>query len=435
MKRKRKIALAIAAAVCALLAGVCGVVMAVLAGTLESQQAADRWRGESEERFAQFSVFFPVGSELNAMNLYSFHDTVESKLIEGGLEQPETGSLWAEGYSAKGKITVEGSRGSSGVTAMGVGGDFFVFHPMRLRSGSYISGSDLMDDRVVLDEELAWRLFGGVELEGLTVTIGGKPYYIAGVVERETDFASSKAYNDGPGIFMSYSALDSLGACNGISCYELVCADPISGFAESIVAEAFSNDGAYPIVENSSRYSLGSIFRVIGDFGERAMNTYGVVYPYWENAARLIEDYMALCLVLLILFALLPVSYLLVLAFIWARRGLKAAKAGVVHMAGDMQDKRYRNSAERREGRAKRKAAGKRARAEEKLSKAYEKSANAGEMRASPPREDGRDAKRHKAAGENAEDAKKRAKAGKHVKPGGKHSRKREKETVSSSAE
>ena len=409
MKSKRKIALAIAAAVMALLAGVCGVVMAVLAGTLESQQAAERWRGESEERFAQVSVFFPVGSELDDMSLYSFHDTVESKLVEGGLEQPETGSLWTEGYSAKGQITVEGLRGSSQVTAMGIGGDFFVFHPLRLRSGSYISGSDLMDDRVVLDEELACWLFGGVELEGLTVTIGGEPYYIAGVVERETDFASSKAYNDGPGIFMSYSALESLGACSGISCYELVCADPISAFAESIVAEGLSNDGAYPVVENSSRYSLSSIFRVIGDFGERSMNNYGVVYPYWENAARLIEDYMVLFLVLLILFALLPVSYLVVFAFIWARRGLKAAKVGVVHLAENAQDKRYRNSAERRDERARRKIAGKRARAEEKRVKTAEKAANAGRKRSKT--------------------------GGRHVKPGGKHSGEREKETVSSLAE
>ncbi len=43
---------------------------------------------------------------------------------------------------------------------------------------------------------------------------------------------------------------------------------------------------------------MPGIFKVVGDFGKRSMNTEGVVYPYWENAARLLEDYMALTLIL-----------------------------------------------------------------------------------------------------------------------------------------
>ncbi len=373
MKSKKKLVLAIVAGALALMAIVCGVIMAILSGTLETQKADERWRGQSEERFAQVSIFFPVGSELDEMSLYSFHETINSKLLEGGLEQPETGSLWAECYSAKGKITVEGSRGSSEAVALGIGGDFFTFHPLILRSGSYISGDDLMDDRVVLDEELAWKLFGSIDLAGMTVTIAGEPYYVAGVVARETDFASSKAYTDGPGIFISYSALKGLEACNGISCYELVCADPISGFASGVVTEGLSNSGAYPVVENSARYSLSEIFGVIGDFGERSMNTYGVVYPYWENAARLIEDYMALCLVLLIIFAALPVVCALVLGIIWLRRGTRAAKSGALHLAENAQEKHYERLAERRTGREKRKTAEKRAKTAGKHVKSREK--------------------------------------------------------------
>ncbi len=373
MKSKKKLVLAIVAGALTLLAAVCAVIMAVLGGTLEAQKADERWRGENSERFAQVSIFFPVGSELEETSLYSFHETINSKLVEAGLEQPETGSLWTECYSAKGKITVEGSRGSSQAAALGIGGDFFLFHPLRLRSGGYISGDDLMQDRVVLDEELAWKLFGSVDLAGMTVTIGGKPYYIAGVVERETDFASSKAYTDGPGIFMSYSALKDMGACSGISCYELVCADPISGFASGVVTDGLSNSGAYPVIENSSRYSLSGTFRVVGDFGERSMNNYGVVYPYWENAARLIEDYMALCLVLFIIFAAMPAVCLLVLAIIWLRRGAAWAKSGAIRLADEAQEKRYELMTERSEDRKKRKRAEKRAKTAGKHAKSRKK--------------------------------------------------------------
>ena len=44
------------------------------------------------------------------------------------------------------------------------------------------------------------------------------------------------------------------------------------------------------------------------------MRNNGVIYPYWENAVRLTEDYLALLLVLMLLFGLCPAVTLLVLA-------------------------------------------------------------------------------------------------------------------------
>jgi hypothetical protein len=368
MKGKKRILL-IVCAVLTLLAVGCAAAMAVLGGTLNSQCADERWRGESETRFAQVSCFFPVGSELSEDTMLAFEQTVDQKLLDGGLEEPETGSLWTSAYSAKGTLNITGSRGSSSASVIGVGGNFFMFHPLQLRAGSYISGDDLMGDRVVLDEELAWKLFGGYDLEGMTVTIGGKPYYIAGVVARETDFASTRAYTDGAGIYMSYDALLENEGCSGISCYEFVCADPISGFAKGVVTDGLSNNGAYPVVENSNRYSLGSIFKVIGSFGERSMNTYGVVYPYWENAARLIEDYMALLLVFVIIFALIPLVCAAVFAYLAVRNGWRRTKRGAASLKDKVTERRYEKMTENSERRTRRKNAEKRAKSLKKRGK------------------------------------------------------------------
>ena len=80
----------------------------------------------------------------------------------------------------------------------------------------------------------------------------------------------------------------------------------ITSFAKNMVQEHFPlKDGI--VVENSSRYSLENLLNVIGDFGKRSMGLNGIIYPYWENAVRLTEDYAALLLVLTVLFALLPV--------------------------------------------------------------------------------------------------------------------------------
>ena len=185
-----------------------------------------------------------------------------------------------------------------------------------------------MDDLVVLDEETAWKLFGGTDLTGMSMTINGQPFVVSGVIAREDDFATKKAYSGEGGIFLSYSALSRLLEETTVTCYELVMPDPISGYARNLVKENFSV-GTGDIVENSSRYTLGHLWEVIRDFGNRSMRTNGVMYPYWENAARLTEDYAALLLVLAGLFAFYPACFALVNLIRYVIRTYRFAKARI----------------------------------------------------------------------------------------------------------
>ena len=59
------------------------------------------------------------------------------------------------------------------------------------------------------------------------------------------------------------------------------------------------------------------------------MRTNGVIYPYWENAARLTEDYAALLLVLSVIFALCPLTFAAVLVIKYIVRGYRAVKKAV----------------------------------------------------------------------------------------------------------
>jgi len=316
--RKKGIALIAAAAALTILSGACFAAFLSIGNMLESQKTAERFRGDGETRFAQVSAFFPVDGGKSLSDIYTMRQSVEDALLEASLEAPENGSLWIDAYSAEGQLTVTGTRGSASVTVLGVGGDWFSFHPLRLRSGSYLNEDDLMHDKVVLDEELAWKLFGGVDLEGLEVTINDVPYIVAGVVSREDDFASEKAYSGGAGMFMYYDTLNAISATE-IDNYELCCADPISGFALDILETGFADAAT---VQNTGRFSLSSVFGHIADFGERAMSSDGVAFPYWENAARYAEDYAALTLALSVLFGLFPLGVFAVLLF----RLLKRAK-------------------------------------------------------------------------------------------------------------
>ena len=310
---RRRWRLFLANCILAALVLVCFAIFQAVAGTLESIHAADRFRGGNEMRFAQLACFMPEDDGTSEQHIRIFYQTLDQKLTDASLEAPEGASLYTDAYSGRINLNVSGDHGSAAVKAIGVGGNFFQFHPLRLRSGSYISENDFMQDRVVLDETLAWQLFGGFDVAGLSVTIDGKPFYVAGVVRRESDFATKEAYLDGASMFLSYSAMKSLDENSTITCYEIVMPDPISGFARGVLTENF-DVGTGDVVENSSRYSLENLFSVIGDFGKRSMRNNGVIYPYWENAVRLTEDYLALLLVLMLLFGLCPAVTLLVLA-------------------------------------------------------------------------------------------------------------------------
>lgn len=300
----------------------------LVSNMLETTTAAQRFRGESETRFAQLACYMPVGQGKTREDILTFRQGLDAKFVEQSLEVPENGSLFLDAYSASGKISVSTDYGSAEVTALGVGGDFFYFHPLQLRSGAYISERDLMDDLVLLDEVMAWRLFGGIDLAGMTIHINGNPFVVAGVVAMENDFATTQARKQEGAVFLSYSALQRLDDTVEIDCYEIVLPDPITGYAYGVVESGFQvGDGE--IVENSARYTLGHLLDIMGDFGERSMRTNGVIYPYWENALRLTEDYASLLLVLIALFAFCPVLFALVFAIVWIRRGYRYIKKAV----------------------------------------------------------------------------------------------------------
>ena len=259
----------------------------------------------------------------------------------------EEGKDWTDCYSAVDSLTVSGDRDSSEATVIGVGGDFFLFHPYQLVSGSYISDDDLMKDRVVLDYELAWKLFGGTSLQGMTVTINGNPYYVAGVVRRETDKLSQKAFTGEPVMYISYSTLSALNEKTGISSYELAMPDPISKFAKSFVQESFKTQKGV-VVENSTRYAFTNIYSIFSHFGNRSIVASGAIYPYWENAARISEVYIARLYVFILLLALFPFVCLVVLTVRFIKF-LKLKLKRVAFLIWDAWDDRYARQAAREE--------------------------------------------------------------------------------------
>ena len=135
-----------------------------------------------------------------------------------------------------------------------------------------------MADRVVLDAQTAFNLFGSSDVAGMEVTINGRTFPIAGVVQSESDFATNAALaagNEASGdtsgsststamIYMSYSALNAMAELP-IDCYEIVLPDPVSGFAKKLMTEKFPI-GSGAIVQNTEMGVIGILPLIAENF-------------------------------------------------------------------------------------------------------------------------------------------------------------------------
>lgn len=295
---------------------------------LLDQQEADRWSAKKDA--AQISCFFTADTEVDSFQMISFTKELEKALTEAGIEKAsEDARLYADAYSLQGTIVLTNAKTSVTANAVGVGGDFFLFHPLQLVSGSYLSGDALMKDWIVIDEDMAWQLFGSSDVAGMEIMIGKVPHYVAGVVHREQGHFDRAAGLKNTLVYVSAESLEAYGTTDGISTYELVAPNPVTGFLTNIVKEKFGlDDTKMVVVENSRRYSLIGLINVFSDFGIRSMQDHAIHYPYWENVARAWEDVFCLILIGQFISLLFP-AVLLIIAIVsaykhrtWTLRGI-----------------------------------------------------------------------------------------------------------------
>lgn len=156
---------------CLLLAVVLTIAGNTLVGKQYSQQEAERWAA-NDIRYHQVSAFMQSDSQITKDMISEVRSTLQSKLTDASItEEAVSGRLWIDAYAAMhdssiGKLTDIGSASVDSVQIIGVGGDFFQFHPLNMISGSVFSENDISKDRVVLDENTAWTLFGAYDIAG-----------------------------------------------------------------------------------------------------------------------------------------------------------------------------------------------------------------------------------------------------------------------------
>jgi hypothetical protein len=311
-----------------------------LAQSQDYNYACDRWGGDDAENYAQISCFMTESAGLTSDELDSLRNSLLSKLQDISVAAEDGQRLCPDAYSAPlGQSTVKSDiSGSSQAEITAVGGDFFAIHNFKLIDGAFFTDDDIMQDGVVIDRSLAWALYGSYEVSGMNLTIDGTQFYISGVIENpQTDEEIScsgelpRAYisYDGASGFAGETAVSDDGISNAsgkfktITCYETVMPEPVEDYALQAVESVMESYDGAEVIRNNGRFGAFTRLKALKSISDIAVSDSGIIYPYWENASRIVEfklSYIylkaALCLIIPVLTAL----WLIARAFLKLKR-------------------------------------------------------------------------------------------------------------------
>ena len=303
---------------CALVIIVLSCIGSYYKNVLQDINVAGKW--DPEGGYTQMSVYLPVGAMQDTMLFEGMLYQMEEALKKESIEPENSKSRMIVGaYSGYGSVTIQTEEGMATVDAIGVGGDFFYFHPLNMIDGELFSDEYLMRDYVVLEKGTAWKLFGALNVTGMTVEIGGVPFIVAGVYEPTEIPLAKEAGLEQSMVFMFYSSLEQYGTVSGVQWLDFILPNPVSGFGGKILTENSTVDLKRAVVmEQNTRFNVIPLYKLVPGYLERIMSKTGIVYPYWENMARgyenilvaflLVETVCLVCGLVLVIITIRPVK-------------------------------------------------------------------------------------------------------------------------------
>ena len=272
--------------------------------------AYDLWKNGSKDDFSQISCFFSGDAGFERNEAEGVRMKLMGSLKEASVNQKETQKLIPDAYSTSaGKVTInsELSKHSEAEITV-VGGDFFLFRQFKLASGAFFSDDDLMQDGAVIDRQLAWNLYGTDNIAGRYIYINNVKLYISGVVELPDTDPEERCVGNTPRAYISYYAAglifgksSSLDEESGlvpqssefrkVTCYECISPEPVENFTYNFIDKELSEKykGKISIVKNKERFDTKPRIKALKRLEDSVVKKDSIVYPFWENASRMVE--------------------------------------------------------------------------------------------------------------------------------------------------
>ena len=289
------------------------VILTAAGGSAAASQkynfTAERMEKSSEYDYGQISCFFSEDSGFNKNSALGVKNQIYSELKSVSVIPEEGEDIVPHAFSAEaGTAMITCDRnGQSQARVTAVGGDFFLFRGFTLLNGSFFSDKNSLQDGAVIDKELAWRLYGAIDIAGEKIYINGDELYISGVIDTPETKPEKKSIDDVPMAYITYNAAGPIfGSVNNdmwdsaaskepefikVNCYECAIPEPVEHFAYNSVKEQLAKayKGNISIVDNSERFLPSKRVKALKKLDRYIVRKDNVIYPFWENASRLTE--------------------------------------------------------------------------------------------------------------------------------------------------
>lgn len=348
---RKKIVLLI---VCVVMIAAGFISIRVMVNNMNTNSPEKQW-SEDGTPFGHVAAYFADTEGVTIDGINQYRSELNSYIKEDSIEVNENARAFIDSYSAYGACEIKTGNGKNAVkvNVCAFGGDYFAFHTEPLIYGNYFAESDLMDDKIVIDENAAWFLYGSTDVCGKYAKIGGEVFLIVGVVKGEGPEKKNSTYGSRPRIYMSYSAYQRINPEEKITCFEVIYPDLVTNYAYKKMYKALTGEepqlsgglfglgagsgddddasgtesvydnkesGAVEIINVTTRFKISKLWGVLKSYGVRSSQTTGIIYPYWENAGRRCEDYCAAALLWIIIWSAVLLVNVIWLAVIYRDR-------------------------------------------------------------------------------------------------------------------
>lgn len=252
--------------------------------------AAEAFRGAAEMRYAQFAAYLTEADYLTPDGMMGLKNDLEAALTEAAID-PD-GSYRLSGSTEQTVVLTRDAQ-SVEATATVYFGDYFGLHPTLPLHGGILRESAETTDFCVIDDLAAWRIFGATDVCGMDLSINGKIYTVSAVLAADRG-RYAEFYGEKPRVYILYSSAAMRDSRVTFTALEALLPDPYAGAAKTVFTEAVASY-TDEICAVSDRFTLPSLYENIQGLTHLGVME-GKSYPYYENAARVMETKCAILL-------------------------------------------------------------------------------------------------------------------------------------------
>lgn len=348
----------------------------ILTDVRNDQYMAEYWGEGSEVPFRQLSVFarsiestgeynIPLyldnGTSIKKADigtirtsLQAIVDSAKGRSKDNGLADDGSPRGWTDCYSSffNARIYDAALNHSSrdivesdwkDVEIVAVGGDYRSFHPFIYMSGGFLPVECIDMDQIVLNDSIAWTIFGSYDVVGERVQLGGREFIVTGVVRERDSSIDREVGTNSPRAYIYYNAMediarnyntDSSDSEDGLSsathecavlCYEAMLPELVKGVANSDIKSAVGyteNDPKYFVVSNTGRFNVLKVWDFNMPLGENSEKLREYRFPYWERASQTTMTHLFVDIIFVLAGALLLIIGIVTSVLRWHKKPL-----------------------------------------------------------------------------------------------------------------